>query len=42
MNLNITKELGNKNDLIPWSYESLNESERIAGILKQRIIKEKS
>jgi len=42
MNLNITKELGNKNDLIPWSYKLLNESERIAGIIKERIIKEKS
>ena len=38
--LNITKKLDNKNDLIPWSYNSLNESKRIASIVKERIIKE--
>ena len=37
--LNITKKLDNNNNLIPWSYNSLNESERIASILKERIIK---
>tara|TARA_B110000438_G_C15738522_1_gene617388 strand:+ start:120 stop:1082 length:963 start_codon:yes stop_codon:yes gene_type:complete len=39
-NLNITKILENKNELIPWKYNSINESKRIASILKQRIIKE--
>ena len=37
--LNITKKL-EKNDLIPWTYNSLNESKRIASIIKERIIKE--
>jgi len=37
--LNITKKLDSKNNFIPWSYNALNESERIAGILKERIIK---
>lgn len=40
--LNITKKLGDKNDLIPWIYNSLDESKRIASILKERIIKENS
>ena len=40
--LNITKDLKEcKNILISWTYKSLNESKRIAGILKERIIKEK-
>jgi hypothetical protein len=38
--LNITKKLDYKNDLIPWTYNSLNESKRIASIVKERIIKE--
>lgn len=38
--LNITKKLDNKNNLLPWFYNHLNESERIASILKERIIKE--
>ena len=38
--LNITKKLGDKNDLIPWTYNSFDESKRIASILKKRIIKE--
>ena len=37
--LNITKKLEN-NDLISWTYNSLNESKRIASIVKERIIKE--
>ncbi len=37
---NITKRLEFKNDLSPWSYDSFNESKRIASILKERIIKE--
>ena len=36
--LNITKKLNN-NDLISWSYNCLNESKRIASIVKERIIK---
>ena len=40
--LNITKKISNKNDLIPWIYKTLNESERIASILRKRIIKENS
>ena len=38
--LNITKKLTNKIDLIAWNYNSLNESKRIASIVKERIIKE--
>ncbi len=38
--MNITKKLTDHGELIPWSYESLNESKRIAGIIKKRIIKE--
>ena len=38
--LNITKKLTDKDDLIPWTYDSLNESKRIASIVKERIIKE--
>ena len=38
--LNITKKLDNNNNFISWTYKPLNESERIASILKERIIKE--
>ena len=38
--INITKKLTDSGKLIPWFYESLNESKRIAGIIKKRIIKE--
>ena len=38
--LNITKKLDSKSNLIPWTYDSLNESKRIASIVKKRIIKE--
>ena len=38
--LNITKKLKDKNDLISWTYEPLNEVKRIASIVKERIIKE--
>ena len=38
--MNITKKLTSLGELIPWSYKSLNESKRIAGIIKKRIIKE--
>ena len=38
--LHITKKLEYNNDLIPWTYNSLNESKRIASIVKERIIKE--
>ena len=38
--MNITKKLTDLEELIPWSYKSLNESKRIAGIIKKRIIKE--
>ena len=38
--MNITKKLKDSGELIPWSYKSLNESKRIAGIIKKRIIKE--
>ena len=38
--LGITKNLINFNHLINWTYNSLNESERIAIIIKKRIIKE--
>ena len=37
--LNITKKLDNENKFIPWTYNALDESERIASILKERIIK---
>ena len=36
--LNITKDLQTTNILENWSYDRLNESERIAGIIKKRII----
>ena len=39
-NLKITKKLENKNDLIPWTYNSLNEAKRIASLVKESIIKE--
>ena len=38
--LGITKDLINFNHLSNWTYNSLNESERIAIIIKKRIIKE--
>ena len=38
--LGITKDLKNINRLNDWTYNSLNESERIAIIIKKRIIKE--
>ena len=38
--LGITKDLININHLSDWTYNSLNESERIAIIIKKRIIKE--
>ncbi len=37
--LNITRDLKKTNLLEEWSYEKLNESKRIAGIIKERIIK---
>jgi len=40
--LKIAKNLKDKNILIPWTYKSLNESQRIASILKEKIIKENS
>ena len=38
--LKITKKLNKGEDLVTWKYNRLNESERIAGIIKERIIKE--
>ena len=38
--LNITKDLNSIIKLDPWIYNPLNESERIASIIKERIIKE--
>ena len=38
--MNITKKLESQKNLITWSYKPLNESKRIAGIIKERIIKE--
>ena len=38
--LNITKDLNNTNKLTSWTYKSLNETKRIASIIKERIIKE--
>ena len=39
--LGITKDIKNIKSLKNWSYNSLNESERIAIIIKKRIIEEK-
>jgi len=39
-NRNITKKLLDNTKLVPWSYKTLNEAERIAGIIKKRIIKD--
>ena len=39
--LGITKDILNINDLGNWTYNSLNESERIASIIKKRIIEDK-
>ncbi len=36
--LNITRDLLSSNNLEEWSYKRLNESKRIAGIIKERII----
>ena len=38
--LGITKDITNYNNLTHWTYDSLNESERIAIIIKKKIIKE--
>ena len=38
--LGITKDIININHLTNWTYNSLNESERIARIIKKRIIEE--
>ena len=38
--LNITKNLKGGSDLDSWNYKPLDESKRIAGIIKERIIKE--
>ena len=38
--LGITKDIINFNHLSNWTYNPLNESERIAMIIKKRIIKE--
>ena len=38
--LEITKKFNHTNNFISWTYDSLNESKRIAGIIKERIIKE--
>ena len=38
-NLNITKPINNKINLHKWNYKNLDESKRIASILKERIIK---
>ena len=39
--LNITRDFESMNIIENWSYDKLNESKRIAGIIKERIIKEK-
>ena len=38
--LNITRDLNSTNKLNYWTYDKLNESKRIAGIIKKRIIEE--
>jgi len=38
--LNITKDLNSAHELFSWVYKPLNESKRIASIIKERIIKE--
>ena len=40
LELNITKDLNLINGLSSWTYSHLNESKRISGIIKERIIKE--
>lgn len=40
INLNITKKFDTNSKLQIWDYKILNESERIASIIKQKIIKE--
>ena len=37
-NLNITRDLSKNKYIRNWSYNKLNESKRIAGIIKERII----
>jgi len=39
-NLNITRDLNNLKTLKIWKYKPLNETKRIAGIIKKRIIEE--
>jgi len=39
-NLNITRDFKQIKDIQNWSYNKLNESKRIAGIIKKRIIEE--
>ena len=36
--LNITRDLASTNTLEKWSYNNLDESKRIAGIIKERIL----
>ena len=38
--LNITRDLNNISNFDDWSYSPLNESKRIAGIIKERIIED--
>lgn len=40
--LKITKKIKGVKILLPWKYDSLNESERISSIIKKRIIKHNS
>ena len=40
-NLNITRNFDNKIILSNWEYKPLNESKRISGIIKERIIKDR-
>ena len=39
-NLNITRDFNDKIILSKWEYKPLNESKRISGIIKERIIKD--
>ena len=39
-NLNITRNFNNTKKLEIWDYKPLNETKRIAGIIKKRIIEE--
>ena len=38
--LNITRDFNSTNKLNYWTYDKLDESKRIAGIIKKRIIEE--